>query len=142
MTDIDVRRTMNDNLTRIEFGPITLWISYETIIAFRVLGSEKRVSENVWTATTNRHMNEIDGKAKADRIPYADFTAELEKVLTDLGAAMSAITDRQAALVEPDPVLAYHRLDRLESAAHQLSLDIGNERIDAAVRARKAGFKL
>lgn len=74
---ISISRSMNDNLTEVNVGDVTLWFSYETIIAYRLPNGERVVSENVWSPTTNRHMNAIDGgskRAKAARVPFQEFT--------------------------------------------------------------------
>lgn len=48
------------NFLCMEIGPITLWYSYSTLIAFQVNSNDKVVHENVWSNTTGRHLNRID----------------------------------------------------------------------------------
>lgn len=47
------------NLTRVDIGELTLWFSYETIVAFMFKG-DFHISENVWSNTTGKHLNYID----------------------------------------------------------------------------------
>jgi hypothetical protein len=42
----------------ISLGNLTVWFSYDTIVAF-MDGHGKVVSENVWGPTTGKHLNEI-----------------------------------------------------------------------------------
>ena len=65
---------------RVEVGPIVVWYSYETPVAFHVgFGAEghyRVVHENDWSTTTGKHLNWIDGgapSAKKARVSGADF---------------------------------------------------------------------
>ena len=42
-------------------GPLTLWFSYSSLIAFAIEGRGRWVSRNVWSPTTGGHLNAIDG---------------------------------------------------------------------------------
>lgn len=87
---VRITRTMNDNLTRLDLGRLTLWFSYETVVAYQARG-ELRVSENVWSNTTARHLAQLDGGGKAGaktRIPRQQFVAELDALLTRIGVAI------------------------------------------------------
>ncbi len=66
---------------RISIGDLTLWFSYETVVAFRAPGHLRRVCENVWSTTTGKHLNWIDGGNKAERLPSEEFDKELAAVL-------------------------------------------------------------
>ena len=68
------------NAVMVEIGRLTLYFSYQTVVAFK---SEDKlvVSENVWGKTTARHINSIDGGNKAHRLDRASFKAALEKLL-------------------------------------------------------------
>ena len=60
----------------VDVGPIRVWYSYQTPIAFHVDGHERIVRENDWSTTTGKHLNWIDGggpKAKKSRVSGADF---------------------------------------------------------------------
>lgn len=66
-------------LTSVYTANMTLWFSYETLIAFRI-GAEKVVSENVWTKTTAKHLNEIDRGDKASRVKHDVFLAKWKEL--------------------------------------------------------------
>ena len=46
---------------RVDIGPIRLWFSYQTVIAFQVDGHARVVHQNDWGTTTGKHLNAIDG---------------------------------------------------------------------------------
>lgn len=73
-------------------GPVRVWYSYQTPIAFQVAGRPIVVSENVWSVTTGRHLNEICPD-KSGRVPHDEFErhwmAEAAPVLEAL-AVLSA----------------------------------------------------
>lgn len=54
---------------------MSLWFSYAELIAFRI-GAEKVVSENVWSKTTGKHLNECDMGKKEQRVKYDVFIAK------------------------------------------------------------------
>jgi len=60
-----------------------LYFSYDTIVAFHEHGRKMVVSQNIWSSTTDRHLNEIDNGRKEDRIPYDTFQEQLDKALED-----------------------------------------------------------
>ena len=69
------------NCTWVEFGQITLYYSYETIVGFSEYPNSKLVlCENIWGTTTGKHLNWIDSD-KSKRLPRSEFVRELEKVL-------------------------------------------------------------
>lgn len=68
------------NAARLDLGEVEIWFSYETPIAFRLAGGTPVVSENVWSTTTGKHLNLIDGGDKKGRLPHAEFTEALGKV--------------------------------------------------------------
>lgn len=69
---------------RLDIGRLVLWFSYHTVVAFRFEG-HRYVSQNVWGATTGKHLNWIDGGDKRYRLPYEQFTEKLQSVLKSLG---------------------------------------------------------
>lgn len=81
--DVSISRIMNNNLTQVNISDLTLWFSYETVVAYREPQGERVVSENVWSVTTGRHLAEIDGgvKVNKDRLPHDEFQKRLTKVL-------------------------------------------------------------
>lgn len=56
---------------RVNFGNLTLYFSYKTVIAFSTPGDIK-VSENLWGPTTEKHLNWIDGGDKKTRLKRDD----------------------------------------------------------------------
>ena len=69
------------NCTWVEFGLITLYYSYKTIVGFSEYPSTKTIScENIWGNTTGKHLNWIEPD-KQQRLPCTEFKRELEKVL-------------------------------------------------------------
>ena len=58
-------------------GNITLWFSYDTVVAF---GNPAVVSENLWGPTTGKHLNAIN-RDHSTRLPRDEFEKELAKCL-------------------------------------------------------------
>ena len=84
-------RIVKPNLTMVEIGLVTLYFSYETLIAFQhpAAGTRFVVSENQWTATTGKHLTEIDGRrtktAQRERVPAAEFNALVKQYIDTIG---------------------------------------------------------
>ena len=77
------------NCLRVDLGAMTLWFSYNTVVAFRSDGA-RPVCENQWGPTTGKHLNWIDGgdkDAKKRRLPRDTFEAALAGALADHGLA-------------------------------------------------------
>ena len=70
-------------------GNLTLWFSYDTVVAFRQDGHCMRVSENCWGPTTGKHLNFLDGGNKADRFPRERFENELANVLNECNLVLA-----------------------------------------------------
>lgn len=71
LPSIDVIR----NTARVCIGPVRLWFSYRTLVAFETPGSGGPVvRKNEWGPTTGKLLNTIDGGAAQDRVPAEDFT--------------------------------------------------------------------
>ena len=69
------------NFTKVNIGTVMVWFSYETPIAFKVDGQPRVVRENVWSTTTGKHLNSIDGgtkEAKAHRVSSVEFNRALD----------------------------------------------------------------
>ena len=68
---------------RDENSGFTYFYSYNTLVAFEHTLSGLVVRENVWRATTGKHLNAIDGgsvDAKIERVTYyEDFKKKLEE---------------------------------------------------------------
>lgn len=57
----------------VSMGPLTVWFSYKTPVAFQVDGSPKVVRQNEWGPTTGKHLNAIDGGDKKSRVDAQTF---------------------------------------------------------------------
>jgi len=71
------------NALRFNLGPITVWYSYKTPVAFYRPGhGPKVVRRNEWGPTTDKHLNAIDGGDKSSRVPGDIFEAQLREALS------------------------------------------------------------
>lgn len=68
----------------IQIGNLTLYFSYDTVIAFESKLYSLTVCENVWGITTGKHLNWIQPNKNA-RHPYTVFQGMLENVLKQHG---------------------------------------------------------
>ena len=59
---------------------LTLWWSYNTVVAFET-NAGLVVRENEWSTTTGKHLRSIDVGDKKSRIPGPEFEAKLRKAL-------------------------------------------------------------
>jgi hypothetical protein len=57
----------------VDVGPVTIWFSYQTPVAFQVAGSPRVVRANDWGPTTGKHLRWIDGGDKSARVSGAEF---------------------------------------------------------------------
>lgn len=60
----------------VDVGPVTVWFSYTTPVAFRAPGTPTIVRENAWGKTTGKHLKWIDGqtsKTATDRVSTERF---------------------------------------------------------------------
>ena len=62
------------------FGPLIVWFSYWTPIAFQVRGRERVVRRNDWSITTGKHLNEVD-RRDGTRISGTEFEQRLNAAL-------------------------------------------------------------
>ena len=74
------RSETSPSLIFVTVGPIELAFSYETVIAFDA-GEGWVMSENIWSTTTGKHINEV---SRGPRIDRADFEQRLEDMLAFL----------------------------------------------------------
>ncbi len=87
------------NRADVTIGDLTISFSYRTPIAFDHPGLGLVVSENCWSTTTGKHLNQIDEGDKKGRLPRDRFEAALEyAVAGDLARARSEI-----AKADPQP---------------------------------------
>lgn len=62
----------------VKLANITLYYSYDTIVAYRDNKDGLIVSVNQWGTTTGKHLNWIDGGDKKSRKSAEDFKVMLE----------------------------------------------------------------
>ena len=70
-----------NTLHRLYLGDLEIWYSYETPIAFRGRDMVLVARENDWSNTTGKHMNQIPGNEKKNRIPGEEFEKLLDERL-------------------------------------------------------------
>jgi hypothetical protein len=70
----------------VQLGPITIWFSYRTPIAYQTRAGRVVRRENDWGAVTGRHLNIIDGggPARRGRLPGEYFESLLSECLKKL----------------------------------------------------------
>ena len=74
---------------KIDVGSLTLWFSYDTVVAFSSMDRyPPLVSENCWGPTTGKHLNAIDDRNKKNRMKRADFENALIGVLKAHGLSV------------------------------------------------------
>jgi hypothetical protein len=87
-----IRKGTNNNSLSVNVGPITVWFSYQTPVAFQVRGGLTVVRQNDWGPTTGKHLNAIDGGCKSSRVSGEAFqqawAEQVEPLLN--GAAINA----------------------------------------------------
>jgi len=76
--DIEFENMGTVNKNRVDLGNLTLWFSYKTCVAFRD-ETGFYCSENVWSRTTGKLLNEIC--AKENRITNEEFEQKLRELL-------------------------------------------------------------
>jgi hypothetical protein len=76
--------TLIPNCFMVELGKVTLYFSYQTLIAFNTPDTGLVVSENRWGTATGKHLNEISDNKKI-RKPYAEFAELWEKASAKFG---------------------------------------------------------
>lgn len=74
-----------NNGKHIEIGNIEIFVSYQTVIAYRTPEDGLVARENDWSSTTGQHMAAIPGNYKEDRISGALFDEKFNKMLEDHG---------------------------------------------------------
>ncbi len=83
-TVIRLTQIGHKQLREVTLGRLTLWFSYETLVAFRLSPGPLQVSENQWTSTTDKHLSYIDPRKK-DRLASDEFELKVWEVLAQLG---------------------------------------------------------
>ena len=66
----------------VDIGPIEVYFSYQTPIAFRYRHGLV-CSENAWSTTTGKHLNWIQPDKK-QRVPHEEFKRLLQEALAEM----------------------------------------------------------
>ncbi len=70
-----------NNAVEVGFGNVSLYFSYKTLIAYRDPEDGLVVCENVWSSTTGKHLNYVDGGNKSERLKTDAFEANVKGML-------------------------------------------------------------
>jgi len=93
------------NTMKVSVPGLTLYYSYETIVAFYTWDTGLVVCENVWSVTTGKHLNWIDGGDKKGRLPVEEFDKQLEETMARIFPEQKpAGAERKVPFVLFDPV--------------------------------------
>lgn len=90
---VSVHKGESPTATTVRIGHIDLVFSYETIVAFAVPGYGWCVSENVWSKTTGKHLNQETPRPAHERLPHEEFKARLAIVLDALDVSDTLARD-------------------------------------------------
>jgi hypothetical protein len=69
--------SISSNFTKLSIGDFQFWFSYETCIAFTHPKLGFLISENIWSNTTGKHLNQLEPDKK-QRLKYLDFKEHLD----------------------------------------------------------------
>lgn len=67
------------NFHRVFVNDFCFWFSYETIVAYKSPNGQTVCSENKWTMTTGKHIDEIEPD-KSKRLSAKQFEDAVEKL--------------------------------------------------------------
>ena len=68
------------NNTQVILPGLTLYFSYSTVIAFYTPDTGRIVSENIWSTTTGKHINNLKNGATRIKVNRAEFENMLSKI--------------------------------------------------------------
>ena len=68
------------NNTQVILPGLTLYFSYSTVIAFYTPETGRVVSENIWSTTTGKHINNLKDGAARVKVNRAEFEDMLSKI--------------------------------------------------------------
>jgi hypothetical protein len=83
-----VNYSRGQNARYVTIGNMQLFFSYRTVIAIKYMNKAGEYVQhgrvNEWGPTTGRHMNDVPGNHKDDRLSGEDFINELEKMFKEV----------------------------------------------------------
>jgi hypothetical protein len=74
--------------TKLEMGVLSIWLSYNNVVAFQIGDAPPCVRENIGGAVMGRHLDSIDDGSRGDRLSqdqFADAWDERVAPLFDFG---------------------------------------------------------
>ncbi len=77
------KRAYGAHCKMLTLGPLSLWFSYTTLVAFYTPASGIVIRENDWGPTTGKHLNWIDEGDKRARVDLIEF----DRLFKELSAA-------------------------------------------------------
>lgn len=84
-----IYKSFNHKLTEVEIGrSLTLWISYETVVAFAVDGEGRFKARNIWGPTTGRHLNSI-WTPPENILEHSELIERLAEIMARVDEAVS-----------------------------------------------------
>jgi hypothetical protein len=94
---IEISRSHNNNFSRVYLGEkITLWFSYETIVAFAISGEGTFKTRKMrYSVTTAKHLASVPAQELSDE----DFDARIAELLSRLSAALGSVNVTTAGAV-------------------------------------------
>jgi hypothetical protein len=78
------------NSLRVDVGPLAIWFSYTTPVAFQLDGRARVVRQNQWGPTTGKHLNWIDGNSHKSRVTSDEFERLFDEALQQCGLKAAA----------------------------------------------------
>lgn len=82
MTKIELQQNGGNQAT-ITLNGLRLYFSYNTCIGFELPGYTKVIRKNEWSVTTGKHLNQLDGGVKKDRVDGKYFEILLRDAIDD-----------------------------------------------------------
>jgi hypothetical protein len=70
-----------NNAVEVAIGDLTLYFSYETLIAYDDNVDGRVVCNNIWSGTTGKHLNYVDGGDKSGRLKGDEFDKKVAAML-------------------------------------------------------------
>lgn len=86
-------RGYGSHCLRMTMGPISVWFSYNTVVAFRVAGGELVQRKNDWGPTTGKHLNAICANHD-DRVDADEFKKRWDEQVEPILKAARLQADR------------------------------------------------
>ena len=93
------RNDNNPNTKVLQVGPVRIWYSYRTVVAFKVGGLPIVVHQNVWSKTTGRHLGLIDDGDRKNRVDAETFERLWDQQVAPILASAWGEAEKKAELL-------------------------------------------